>query len=64
MRDAGLNSDSDWHTYQLDWEGTFDVLLPGRPESYLTVTSLAVPRPAPWVFGPGSAERRRPASSC
>jgi beta-glucanase (GH16 family) len=22
MRGAGLNSDSDWHTYQLDWEGT------------------------------------------
>jgi beta-glucanase (GH16 family) len=49
---AGINSDADWHTYQLDWAGTtMTFSRDGSP--YLTVTRSQF-LGGSWPFGPGT----------
>lgn len=50
--EGGLNSDTDWHAYQLDWADTsMTFSRDGRP--YLTANRSQFPAGA-WVFGPGT----------
>jgi beta-glucanase (GH16 family) len=52
MEYGGVASDTDWHTYQLDWYGTtMNFFRDGSP--YLTVTSSEFPA-GTWPFGPGT----------